>query len=320
MADENDATGALEEFFDPSFLTELEELASGEGPAGPGPGHDLRAELEEFLRPVTAATPPLTEDAFVELPAAVVAERTNALLEILRRGKSLPAVQAAESFVVFFQALVPTIPDGASEVRRLFFRLVPTLIHIAFNDFSDTDAKREEGRAALRGLENVLIEIASVRLAPGESELVFRSIDQMAAFIGAGEYTMAGQVISGQLLGIIARNKLTRALYRIMEVEVNVQRYLGEKLGYSTPQIRVPADFGLLADYGAVRVLTEEVLGERTRYIQVQIPDIPILRDIVLRLARADGLTRDLRLDALGSAKLDVPDGTYSLGLVYQPL
>ena len=42
------------------------------------------------------------------------------------------------------------------------------------------------------------------------------------------------------LLSIISRNKLTRALFRLMEVEVSMQRYLKEKLGYSTPQVRIP--------------------------------------------------------------------------------
>ena len=32
-----------------------------------------------------------------------------------------------------------------------------------------------------------------------------------------------------------------------------------------------------------------------------------------------DGQTHDLRLDSLGSAELHVPDGTYEIGLVYQP-
>jgi hypothetical protein len=41
---------------------------------------------------------------------------------------------------------------------------------------------------------------------------------------------------------------------------------------------------------------------------------------VVLHLAREDGTAAyDLRLDALGSARLDVPAGSYRLGLIYQP-
>jgi len=31
------------------------------------------------------------------------------------------------------------------------------------------------------------------------------------------------------------------------------------------------------------------------------------------------GLVHDLRFDAVGSAELDLPAGTYSMGLVYEP-
>jgi hypothetical protein len=160
-----------------------------------------------------------------------------------------------------------------------------------------------------------------VRLAPTERELVFKNIDQMASFIAAGEYTMANEVISSQLIGIIRSNKITRALFRLMEVEVSIQRYLKEKLGYLTPQIRVPEDMGPLAEYGPIRVLDEETLdGTHKRFLQVQIPEIPILRDIVLRLVHmGDERAYDLRLDALGSTELAVEPGIYSLGLVYQP-
>jgi len=232
-------------------------------------------------------------------------------------------VRAVESFIVFFQALLPTLgEEGSREVRRFFFRLAPTLIHIGYNDFSEVDDRRREGRQALQSLENVLIEVSSVRLTPSETELAFRSIDQMAAFIGAGEYAMATEVISTQLLEIIVRNKVMRSLFRIMEVEVNIQRYLKENLGYSTPQIRIPDDFARLAEYGPLRVLKESDLDGAVRcLIQVQIPHVPILRDIVLHLAAADASrSYDLRLDALGSVEVDVPPGVYSLGLVYQPL
>ncbi|HEU0104535.1 MAG TPA: hypothetical protein VFT38_00085, partial [Vicinamibacteria bacterium] len=76
-----------------------------------------------------------------------------------------------------------------------------------------------------------------------------------------------------------------------------------------------------LADYGPLRILSEEGLdGTTRRFVQVHLPDLPILRDIVLRLVPAEGgPSHDLRFDALGSAELDVPPGTYSLGLLYEP-
>jgi hypothetical protein len=313
-------------FFDASLLAELEELAASH--AGPGSplaiSATLHRQLEAFLQPgATGAGGEITEDEFVALPGTAVAERTGRLLAICRQAGENETVRTVESFTIFFQTLLPTLREerAAREVKRFFFRLAPTLIHIAYNDFSATDDRRNDGRAALQSLESVLIEISGVRLTPSESELAFRSIDQMGAFIGVGEYAMATEVISSQLLAIIGRNRLMRSLFRLMEVEVNVQRYLREKLGYLTPQIRVPQDFGPLAEYGPLRVLREPDTETGTRFlIQVQIPDIPILRDIVLHLAQTDGSRAfDLRMDALGSAEIDVPPGVYSIGLVYQP-
>jgi hypothetical protein len=150
--------------------------------------------------------------------------------------------------------------------------------------------------------------------------MVFRSIDHLANFIAVGEYAMADQVISHQLLSIIARNKLTRALYRMMEVEVGIQRYLKEKRGYPTPQIRLPEDVEALADAGPVQIVQEEdAAGTPRPYLVLHLPDIPILRDIVLRLVDDIGLIHDVRLDAVGSAPLDLPPGTYAMGLVYEP-
>ena len=54
-------------------------------------------------------------------------------------------------------------------------------------------------------------------------------------------------------------------------------------------------------------------------FLQIQIPEIPFLRDIVLHVVAPSGKTYDLRLDALGSTELNLPPGAYSLGLVYQP-
>jgi hypothetical protein len=263
----------------------------------------------------------ITEEAFVALPDTALLPRTDVLMQLCRGGGRAQAVQAVENFIVFFQALIPTVAhEGAVQIKRFFFRLAPTLIHIAYNDFADDEPKRSDGRAALHNLETVLIEIANVRLTPSEVELVFRNIDQMAAFIAVGEYTMANEVISAQLLQIIRGNQLTRALFRLMEVEVSVQCYLKERFGYLTPQIRVPEDLAPLAEYGPIRILEEEAPdGELKSFIQVQLPEIAYLRNVVLRLMAADGTTRDLRLDAVGSAELNVSPGTYTLGLVYQP-
>src|SRR5262249_39362045 len=158
---------------------------------------------------------------------------------------------------------------------RFFYRLIPTLVHVAHRGFSPEEDGASAGAAALHGLETILIEISSVRLAPTESELVFRAIDQMTAFISVGEYALASEVISSRLLTIIARNKLTRALYRLMEIEVSVQVYLKEKRGYSTPQIQLPDDEAPLADYGPIRLLREESAeGHNRRLIQIHLPHI----------------------------------------------
>lgn len=317
----------MEEFFDPSFLSELESLvALPEAEAHPtsAASTSLPGRLAAFLapRPERGEGEPLDEAGFLELAPEGLAERTNALLEICRQSRRARAVQAVENLVVFFQTLVPTLhEDAARAIKGVFFHLVPTLIHIAYNDFSDREDARQEGRQAFSHLETILIEISSVRLAPSESQLVFKSIDQLTALIGAGDYTLANEVISTGLLSIIQRNKLTRALFRLMEVEVSIQRYLKEKLGYSTPQVRIPEDFVILAEYGPIRIFSEEGLDGVTRhFIQVQLPDLPILRDIVLHLVPGEGgLAHDLRFDALGSAELDLPPGTYSMGLVYEP-
>lgn len=312
-----------EEFFDSTFLAELEELAESHARLDSGPAAAPHTTLEAFLKapePVPQSHP-LTEDEFVELPRALLSDRTNTLLEISRQASS-GAGRAVESFIVFFQTLIPTLsPQGDSLVRRAFFRIVPTLVHIAYNDFGDDAGKRDEGRAALQSLEHVLIEISSVKLAPMESELVFKSIDQLAGFIGAGEYAVANDVISSQLLSLIQRNKLARGLYRVMEVEVSVQRYLKERLGRTTPRIVLPEDVENLSEYGPLRVFIEssELLGEK-RLLEVQVPGIADPKDIVLFLVNdKSGESVRLRLDALGSAVLDVEDGRYSLGLIYEP-
>ncbi len=316
-----------EDFFDPELLSELEGLAATPREnlgAAATPAAALPAKLAKFLAPAVGegVGDRITEDEFVALPNPQLIERTNTLIEICREAGATPALQGIENFVVFFQALVPTLsPEGAGNIRRFFFRLAPTLMHIAYHDFGSRSSDRAEGLAALRNLESILIEISSVRLAPSEGELVFRSVDQMADFIAVGEYAMANEIIASRLLSIIQRNKLTRALYRLMEVEVAIQVYLKERLGRSTPQIRLPEDHDLLADYGPIRIMREDPPNSASKwFIQVQLPHIESLKNVTLHLAPGDGGPgHDLPLDALGSAELDLPAGIYSLGLIYQP-
>lgn len=315
----------MADFFDDSFLSELEELAGlAAGGKGAVPAAAPSAQLATFLdrEPGPGQGASLTEDEFVALPTHGLTARVNLLLDLCREGGKPDAVQAVDNFVVFFRALIPTLPEGGSaQIKRVFFRLVPTLIHIAYNDFGDDAEKRQEGREALRNLERVLIEISGVRLAPAESDLVFRSIDQITAFVAVGEYAMADQVVSSRLLSLIARNKVLRALFRVMEAEVGVQRYLKERLGYSTPELRLPGDIEALADYAPMRIFEEEGLdGTYHRFIQVQLPDLHDPSAVVLHVTSKDtGQVWELGLDALGSSPLDLPDGVYTLGLVYVP-
>ena len=307
-------------FFDDSFLAELEGLAAGPGPSSPlGPlEDDLHVRLEAVLR---HHDKPLDEEGFAALDREEVLAHTDSLLETCRLSLKRGALESIENFIVFFQALLPTLHgEPAREIQRLFFRLVPVLLHIAWHDFAGREAERVEGRKALKGLESILLEIAGVRLQPSESDLVLRSIDQVAGFLGAGEYTMAEELVTTRLLAIIRKNKVARALYRIMEVEVGIQVYLKEKLGYTTPQIRIPEDFAPLADYGPLRVLREEIVTGARTYLQFQIPDLPRLRDVMVTLMRDDGaIGYELRLDALGSVELRLSSGTWRIGLTYQP-
>ena len=307
-------------FFDDSFLAELEGLASGPGPQAPlGPlEDDLHERLAAILR---HGGQPMGEEAFAALPPDAVLDRTDALLETCRLSPKRGALEAVENFVVFFQALLPTLHGApAREIQRVFFRLVPVLLHIAWHEFSGRPEERAEGRKALKGLESILLEIAGVRLQPSESELVLRSIDQIAGFLGAGEYTMAEELVTTRLLAIIRKNKVARALYRIMEVEVGIQVYLKEKLGYTTPKVRIPDDFADLSDYGPLRVLREDTAEGAKTFLQFQLPDLPRLRDVVVTLMREDGVIGyELRLDALGSVELRLSSGTWRIGLTYEP-
>jgi hypothetical protein len=264
----------------------------------------------------------LSEKDFIALSPPLLAERCNALIGCCRRSPWRDAAQAVESFVVFFQTLVPTLrEDPAREVKATFFRLAPTLLQMAWDDSGERAERRDEARLALGQIETLLLEVASVHLAPAETELLFRSLDQLGTLIAGGEYALARQLVATPLLGILRKNRVARSLFRLMEVEVAIQRYLQERLGYSTPQVRLPDDVEALSDFGPVRVFDEEGFDGAIRtYLQLQLPDIPILTHIVVHLAQVDGpAQRDLRLDGLGSVQLEVPPGLYRIGLAYSP-
>ncbi|HEX9185692.1 MAG TPA: hypothetical protein VGB87_01385 [Vicinamibacteria bacterium] len=315
-----------EETFDPAFLSELEGLVAESGMAvssaapGAAGAQGYREALAAFLAPLAPGGPPIGEEAFLALAPAALAQRCNGLIESGRRSPRRDAAQAVESFVVFFQALVPTLAaEPAREVKATFFRLVPTLAQMAWLD--GDSGRRADGGEALRLLETILLEIASVRLAPAESGILFKSLDQLATLIAAGEHALARDLVAAPLLEILRKNRLARSLFRIMEVEVALQRYLQERLGHATPRIRVPDDLGALAEFGPLRVFDEEGPdGTHHPYLQVQLPDIPVLSDVVVHLSPEDGSEeRRLRLDGLGSVPFDLAPGLYSIGLLYEP-
>ena len=170
-------------------------------------------------------------------------------------------------------------------------------------------------------METILLEVSSVRLAPLESGLLFKSLDQLATLMAAGEWLLARDVVATPLLAILRKNREKRSLFRLMEVEIALQGYLRERLGHDTPHIRIPDDLEALSDFGPLRVFDEEEPdGTHQAFLQVQLPDLPILSDIVVHLSPASG-GRDLqlRLDGLGSVRLDLPPGLYQIGLAYEP-
>jgi hypothetical protein len=297
-------------------------MAVSSAAQGAAVARGYRETLAGFLAPLLPGEPPISERAFLELPPAVLAERCNTLIQAARRSPRREAAQAVESFVVFFQALVPTLAaESSREVKATFFRLVPTLVQMAWEDLGDADERRRDSRAALGLLETILLEVSSVRLAPAESGMLFKSLDQLATLVAAGEYALARDVIAAPLLAILQKNRVARSLFRLMEVEVALQVYLKERLGHTTPRIRIPEDVPALAEFGPLRVFEEEGPDGRGRpYLQVQLPDIPVLSDIVVHLSRADGGDeRRLRLDGLGSVPFDLPPGLYEIGLLYEP-
>jgi hypothetical protein len=314
---------AAKETFDPDFLSELEGLVADSGVAvSAAQGAEAyRETLVAFQSPLAPGEPPMTERAFLELSTSHLAERCNVLIEAARLSPRREAAQAVESFIVFFQALVPTLaPESSREVKATFFRLVPSLVLMAFEEDDDT-AEQRESHASLALLETILLEVSSVRLAPVESGMLFRSLDQLATLIAAGEHVLARDIVAVPLLAILRKNRVARALFRLMEVEAALQVYLKERLGYSTPRIRVPDDVPALGDFGPLRVFDEEGPdGARRSYLQVQLPDIASLSDVIVHLSpEGGGESRRLRLDGLGSVPLDLPAGLYDIGLLYEP-
>ncbi len=299
-------------------------MAVSSAAQGAADARGYRETLAAFLAPVLPGEPPIAERAFLDLPPAVFAERCDGLVEAGRRSPRREGARPVESFIVFFQALVPTLTaESSREVKATFFRLVPTLVQMAWEDLGDAVDRPLDSRNSLGLLETILLEIASVRLTPVESGMLFRSLDQLATLIAAGEYSLARDVVAVPLLGILRKNRVARSLFRLMEVEVAIQVYVKERLGYTTPRIRIPEDFPALDEFGPLRVFDEEGPdGVWRAYLQVQLPDIPVLSDIVIHLSREDGSGSDerrLRLDGLGSVPLELPPGLYAIGLLYEP-
>jgi len=297
-------------------------MAVSSAAQGAADARGYRETLAAFLAPVLPGEPPLGERTFLDLPPPLLAERCNGLIAAGRRSPRREAAQAVESFIVFFQALVPSLaPEASREVKATFFRLVPSLVQMAWEDLADTSERRRESRASLALLETILLEVSSVRLAPVESGMLFKSLDQLATLIAAGEHALARDVVAAPLLAILRKNRVARSLFRLMEGEVALQAYLRERLGHATPRIRVPEDVPALREFGPLRVFDEEGPdGVRRPYLQVQLPDIPVLSDIVVHLSPEDGSgERRLRLDGLGSVPFDLPPGLYEIGLLYEP-
>lgn len=311
-------------FFDASLRADLERLA--QLPARPATHTGavslaLSQKLGEFLA-VPPDGAPMSEDDFVALPETDLTERINLLLEQCRESDRAEARQSAESFVTFFRTLLPTLsPAGSAAIKRVFYRLVPSLLQIAFRDFSKDPTERREGAQVLAKLEQILLEISHVSLAPAESDLVFRSIDQLTGLFGVGEYAVADGLVASQLLGIIKRNKVMRSLFRIMEIEAMIQEHIRTRLGHTTPRIRLPRDLPALREYGPLYVFPEPGPDGRLRdVVQVHLPNIPFPQDVLLVLhEESSEKTHSLRLDALGCAELALPDGDYRLGLAYDP-
>jgi len=120
-AGENDA-------FDPELISELEGVVADSDRAASSAALDIEIdqgllEALQSLRAGSEGEPALTEAAFLGFTPPQLAERCNLLIEACRRSPRRQAAQAVESFVVFFQALLPTLRDEpAREVKARFGR------------------------------------------------------------------------------------------------------------------------------------------------------------------------------------------------------
>jgi len=285
---------------------------------------DLQRSLHRLLigvlTPDVAGARRLSADDFAALQGPALDARADALIRVCRQGRST-AARAAENVVVLLWMLAQTLTGPiATSVRRLFFRFIPTLIHLAHRGFSDDPVRREDGFRALEKLQQVLVEISAATLTPSESAQVLSSVDQLAMFIEAGDYTVANHIVGAQLERFLERNALKRALYHLMQAEAEIERYIRDRLGRGEARIRLPHDVPLLGDYAPLRIFDEPRGGRVQRLLEVQLPNIQRPEDVVVRLMGAEVRTPfDRRLDALGALELMVPDDSYQLGLVYDP-
>ena len=111
-----------EDFFDEAFLEELRQLAETVTPAEEEDEDDVpvppsgpqQAALAGFLE---SSAGPLSEDGLVEEPAYAFTQRVNRLIESCRHSDRRSAVEAVESFLVFVQTLVPSLPPPGAQVR-----------------------------------------------------------------------------------------------------------------------------------------------------------------------------------------------------------
>lgn len=287
-----------------------------------GPDRALHGMLLDVLTPTGAgARPaPLTEDAFARLSISRFDARANALIRVCRGGPA-GAARAVQNVVALFWMLGQTLSgETADSIKRLFFRFIPTLIQVAYRDFSDNPVCRADGVQALDKLQQMLVEISSTQLTPSESARALSSIDQMAVFIATGDYPVANSVVGSQLARFMERSRLRRALYHLMQAEAEIDRYIRERLGRGRANIQLPQDVPLLSDYAPLRIFQEPRGGQPRQLMELQLPNIERPDDVVVRMVGAENrVPIDQRLDALGALELLVPDDSYELGLVYDP-
>ena len=153
--------------------------------------------------------------------------------------------------------------------------------------------------------------------------MLFKSLDQLATLIAAGEYALARDVVAVPLLGHPAQEpRGALALPPDGGRGGAAGRTSRSGSGHATPRIRIPEDVAALADFGPLRVFDEEGPDGVRRALPAgaaaRHPDPQRHRRAPLaRTTAAD--ERRLRLDGLGSVPFDVPPGLYVIGLLYEP-